>query len=167
VQATVDAARLQAADGHAAPHLHPVLGLGRPREGVLEGRPSRGPGHEPLVARARVALRQRRGHPGGRVEPERARRRERLLHVGQLGLQHLAPARLHEVRLAELRHATPAPALPGRLGTVRDGRRVAFQDGDAMPVAGQHHPGRQTAHAGAEHDGVEHRRTSTRDSYTE
>ena len=60
------------------------------------------------------------------VELGGARLDERVEHVGQLGAEHVAPARLHVVRLPELRDAAGAPtyshARSGLAGT-GDGSR--------------------------------------------
>ena len=64
---------------------------------------------------------------GGIMRPqsssERARVEQRVEHVGQLGVEHVAPARLQVVRLPELRDAAGAPTPPTPASGVRGRRR--------------------------------------------
>ena len=121
-----------ALDGHAAPELDARLVGGGAADRLLERAAAAGPGHEALVAGARRAVGDRRRHRVQRVEAQRAGVRERLADVGQLGVEHLAPERLQVVRLAELRDAVAAPALPGGLGVGGERIRVALEDGHAV-----------------------------------
>ena len=152
VEAAAGPPRLQRGDRDAALDVDARLLLGGAREHLLERGPPRGRGHQPLVARPRLAVGDRGGQARHQVEPQRPGALERVEHVGQLRGQHLAAARLDEVRLAELRHAGAGPFLPRARGVLGHGRGVALEHGDAMPVAGQHHRGGQAAWPGAEHD---------------
>jgi hypothetical protein len=91
-----------------------------------------------------------------RVLPLGARLDQRGADVGQLVVEQPAAARLEPVGLAELRHATALPALPGRERGVRHRRRVALEQRHLVVVPGEHEAGREPAHAAAEDEDPSH-----------
>jgi hypothetical protein len=123
---------------------------------VLDHRPPGGRGDEPLVTRLWRPVLDERGQHGHQVEPCRIRVPQRLRHVGQHGAQHVAPARLQEMRLPELRDTAAVPVLPGV--PRRAGHRlvVPLQDGDLAAVPGQHHPGCHSDEAATDYDDLRH-----------
>ena len=108
-----------------------------------------------------LAVGDARRHHVQRVEAQRAGVGERLADVGQLGVEHVAPARLHVVRLAELGHAGARPALPGGGGVGGDRGGVALEHRDAVAVTGEHEAGGEPAQATAEDDRVGHHPRTT------
>ena len=151
-QTAVGPLRGQRGHGHAAADLDARLLVGGAREHVLERGPPRGGGDEPLVARSHGAVGDRLRQAGHQVEPQAAGVLERGQHIGQLGGEHGAPARVDEVRLAELRDAGAGPPVPREHGGLGHGRGITLQDGHAMTVARQHHCRGEAARSGAEHD---------------
>jgi hypothetical protein len=68
---------------------------------------------------------------------------QRLLHVGQMGIEELDCGRVQVVRLAELSDSSSFPPLPRVLW--RGGKRlaVAFEYRDVMASPSQHHRRRE------------------------
>ena len=108
---------------------------------------------EPVVARARHGVGDRRRHPARRVDRDGAGADQRVEHVRQLIGQHVAPAGVQVVGEAELGDAGALPPLPRLAGRGGHGGGIALEHRHVVPVARQHHRAGEAAHPAAEdHD---------------
>ena len=143
-------------DGDAAADLDAGLRLRRAGEDPLDDGAARGDRREALVARAGRAVGDRRGHPAERVELQGPRGGQRRADVGEALLEDLPAARLDVVRLAELRDAAALPRRQGLVERVRNGRRVALEDGHVMAVPLEEQRPAQADHATTDHHDAGH-----------
>src|SRR5260370_4037466 len=86
-------------------------------------------GCESFIALSPSAIGDGRRHRRKRVERNAAGMDQRLLHVGQMGIEELDCGRVQVVRLAELSDASSFPPLP----------RVLWRGGERAAVALQKH----------------------------
>jgi hypothetical protein len=100
-------------------------------------------GCESFIALSPSAIGDGRRHRRKRVERDAASMDQRLLHVGQMGIEELDCGRVQVVRLPELSDASSFPPLPRVLR--RGGKRVAvaFEYRDVMASPSQHHRRRE------------------------
>src|SRR5258708_7665203 len=96
-------------------------------------------GCESFIALSPRAISNGRRHHRKRVERDAAGMHQRLLHVGQIGIEELDCGRVQVVRLAELSDASSFPPLPRVLW--RGGKRLAFwfEYPDVMASPSQNH----------------------------
>ncbi len=129
-------------DAYAATHRHQGGQRG------LQHRPAGGHRIEPVIAVARLAAQL-----GQYVHPGRAGGEQRVRRAGQFGPQLRPAAGQQIMRQPELGDAGPPPVVPRVVGRRR---RVAFEHGHVVPVAGQQHRGAQAGQAGPQDHYVRH-----------
>jgi hypothetical protein len=156
-----DAGQVGPGSGDQAAHAGPALDRqavdagGDPAHRGLDHRAAAGQDVEPLVAGAGAAG-DGLGGVGHHVAAEAAGRIQGDRHLGQLGLDDLAPAGQERVEEAELGDAAPLPARPGPVGRGRRRVRVPLEDPHPVPVAREQEAGGEPAHPAADHDHVRH-----------
>src|SRR5258708_19293269 len=91
---------------------------------VLGGGEATCDGCKSVIALSPRAIGDGRRHRRKRVERDAAGADQRLLHVGQMGIEELDCGRVQVVRLAELSDASSFPSLPRVLR--RGGKKPAF-----------------------------------------
>jgi hypothetical protein len=146
----------QAVRLHAPLHLQPRFLGGRPGDHLLQRRPAGGHRDEPVVVRAPLPHAGGRWRVTQRVVAQRPGHEQCVPDVRQLRVEHPGRPGVQEVRLVELRHPGPAPALPRIGGGVRDRCGVPLEHPHLVPVPGQHQSGREPAHTAAEHHDRSH-----------
>jgi len=153
--AQLDAGHPPASIGQQSGDMYAAADVdGRFRDGghrVLEQLASRGQGGEPLVARPRGAIGDAGRHGGQPVVARGTRGGQQGRHLGQLLVEQLPAPRHEEVHQAELHDSRACPAAGRLLRRLRRRFRVAFQDGDVVPLL-RYQQRRGQANEAAAHD---------------
>ena len=120
------------------------------------GGPAGRVGPQLVVDRSRRLIGEERRQRVHHVEPTAAGIAERLLDVGQFGVEDQPQAGHEVVRLAELRDAPALPHVPRVLRRVGHRGGVALEHRDVVAVASEQQRGPQTADPTADDENVRH-----------
>src|SRR6266446_10267748 len=100
-------------------------------------------GCESFIALSPRAIGDGRRHHRKRVERYASGTDQRLLHVGQMGIEELDCGRVQVVRLAELSDPSSFPRVPRLLWRTGNRLCIALEHSDVMASPSQHHRRRE------------------------
>src|SRR5262245_65211425 len=126
------------------------------REGPLPGRPPRGIRPELVVDRARRLVGEEWRQRVDEIEPARSGSTERVLDIGQLGLEDQAQTRHEVVGLTELRDSLAAPGVPRRLRRAGHQIGVALDDDHVVTVTREEQRSAESADSSPDDENVRH-----------